>query len=470
MNLNFFTNCQIKHHIFSFLMAVVQVSVAFLLILTLFADYSSFFANTKMFKDLDTSRYLIVENSMERLQEAEKELDKWDERFYEMLDKNSKEHPELNDSENYDMTYEQMKKEVAKLDINPYLAEYINENELRETPYFSDICAIYETNLSAAYKGEFAAVSGITEKFAQKLNMKMRSGNWLTSSDSKAKTIDAVVFKNTLFKVGDTIPLKNFDHGYNDTAYEIRIIGICDYSCGIPTFGTNSTSFDTMNLSELTDNMGVENYILALTDDFTEIHKEIDLDFFPIDTGLILELQEDLTEQQIAEAENYLTQKRYSYASMPVIYGNTLDVERNNASTMLIPMIIASVFSILAITAVSVFQMENSRRKFKIYYYCGMKKGQERNIHILYLGKIMLSGIVLSGISYIIIGLAGYLKRISDLCESGYDFNLAKSWTSINEYIHISAVSVAMIVVLSVVISLVSTFICSLTTKYYEKG
>ena len=169
--------------------------------------------------------------------------------------------------------------------------------------------------------------------------MKMRSGNWLTSSDSKAKTIDAVVFKNTLFKVGDTIPLKNFDHGYNDTAYEIRIIGICDYSCGIPTFGTNSTSFDTMNLSELTDNMGVENYILALTDDFTEIHKEIDLDFFPIDTGLILELQEDLTEQQIAEAENYLTQKRYSYASMPVIYGNTLDVERNNASTMLLSLI-----------------------------------------------------------------------------------------------------------------------------------
>lgn len=458
MNYGFFVKNQIRHHRFLFIAGAVQIAAAFVLILMLFSELSGFFSASGMFAHLNSGSYLFITATSSRIADNNELSLIYNEQFAQLINKFMEEDPDISILQAADKAREQIGED-------PSLDNNINESVIAETPYYDDICMIYVSDLLAD-----DLIRAMSPALANSLNVDMRSGKWLDNAASTSDTIDIVVFKNTMHSVGDIIPIKYTVYNnetqtseWADTGYSARVIGICEYDQNCPEFGTTATSFDSMNLYDLTENYGMENICAALHTDLQPL-----LDKYGYSNaesrqymGAIIKLKDDLSAEQISEAKQYLTQNRYSAESMTRFYGNTIDAERNSASNIAVPAVVAGCFSILSISAISVFQLQNSTKKFRIYYYCGMESGKEKYIHMLYILCMTLSGALISIAAYEGIGFYGYVHRINALCGSGYSLRQAQSWTSLKDYIYIAPLSVGFVFLLAIVINIVSTVICT---------
>lgn len=147
------------------------------------------------------------------------------------------------------------------------------------------------------------------------------------------------------------------------------------------------------------------------------------------------------------------------------LYSNTMDKEKTNMSELIVPALAAVLFSVLSITAISVFQMQISVRKFRIYYYCGMEHGKDIIIHICYLISVIITSLIISVIAYFIIGLFEYTQRIETLTSIGFSFDEARTWTSISDYVKVTPGSVSALLIIAVIIATVSSSMCGVSFK-----
>ena len=458
MNYSFFVKNQIRHHRFLFLAGAVQIAAAFLLILMLFSEFAGFFSDSRMFSKLNSDNYLFITATNSRIMQNNEKKMIYDEQFSQVINDLVEKYPDMSAIEAADKTREQIGED-------PTIDNNIDISVISQTPYYDDICMIYSSEFVV---DELIRV--ISPEFAENLTPDMRSGEWFSKTDTKDKSIDIVIFKNTNHSIGEIIPILYYAYDnetqtgeWADTGYSARVIGICEYDQNCPEFSQSSSSFDSMTLYELTENYGMENICVAVDDDLGPLLDEFGCNEpkYKQYMGAIIKLNSDLTAEQLEEAKQFLTQKRYSADSMTKFYGNTIDIERNAASDLAIPAAVGCCFSILSISAISVFQHHNSKKKFMIYYYCGMESGKEKYIHMIYILYMTLCGILISIAAYIGIGLYGYVHRIYGLCESGYSIEQVQSWTSLKDYIYISPLSIGLLLILALIINIVSTLVCS---------
>ncbi len=460
MYYSFFVKNQIRHHRFLFLAGAVQIAAAFLLILMLFSEFAGFFSDSRMFAKLNSDNYLFVNATASRIFQNFKKHEIYSERYSEIMSDLMEKNPDMSQIEAADKTREQIGED-------PTSDNDIDISVVSQTPYYDDICMIY---FSDFYTEVGVCIRGLSREFANNLTPDMRSGKWFSKTDTKDKNIDIVIFKNTNHSVGEIIPILYSGYNYEkqtgewiDTGYSARVIGICEYDQNCPQFSQSSSSFDSLTLYELTENYGEENICVAVNDDLGPLIEEygcIEPEYQEY-MGAIIKLNSDLTAEQLEEAKQFLTQKRYSADSMTIFYGNTIDIERNAASDLAVPAAVGCCFSILSISAISVFQHHNSKKKFMIYYYCGMEYGKEKYIHMIYILYMTLCGLLISIAAYVGIGLYGYIHRIYGLCECGYSIEQAQSWTSLKDYIYISPLSIGLLLILALIINIVSTLVCS---------
>ena len=309
-------------------------------------------------------------------------------------------------------------------------------------------------------------VRAMSRAFADDLNINMRYGSWFSPTDDNDNIIDVVILKNTEYSVGDTFSLTFFQYNEEldsleniDTGFTARVIGICEYSQSSPLFGVTSSSFDSLTFQDFTLDYGEVNICVAIDEDIAALLKKYDLNqgINASSSEAIIKLDSDA---DVEQAKSYLSKLRYSSESMTRFYSNTLDKGLENLSSALVPTVVAVCFCILAITAISVFQLQTSANKFRIYFYCGMERGKNKYIHFIYLSIMTVCAVLLALAAYFAICFYECVQRIYSLCEAGYSYEQVQSWTSINDYIQLPVLSIVILVVLSALIFLASTVAC----------
>lgn len=469
MNYYYFVKKQIKSHKILFFVAVAQMALSIYLILVLFDNINSFNYASKLFKKFDSGNLLYVTRTVN--DNFEKDFEE-DTLFENIIDLRTE---YMNNGMNFYDANEKAWEELGDPDRD-YVK--IKEDDIRDMPYLENVSYMEKTNFITTYDpGDSDTVVTIDKEMCDLLNYELKSGKWLNKAESTNKTIDVVVANNTKYKLNDTIPIYTYENFFDETkeemqynivdkGYKAKVIGILNYGDASLEMTDTDTWLDAFNLYNMIGRYN-ENTLIALKEDMNECFKEYGVTDRELrHTYVLTSFPENLNDEQYNEINDYLSKKRMVGVSMKRIYSNTIDYERNNFSNSVMPTLAAAVFAVFSIISISIFQMQYMNKKYQIYYYCGMEKGKEVFIQMFYSVIIIAAAMLISFGIYIGSGFIRYCQAIYRAKESGTTKQVIHSWYSISDFIHINSWAIIIIFILSVIITLLSTILCTFTIKY----
>ncbi|SFC88105.1 hypothetical protein [Ruminococcus albus] len=469
MSYNFFVQKQIKCHKVLFIVAVAQMALSIYLILVMFDNISGFGYAGKVFRKMNSENLMYITRTVNDNFENDFKEDELFEEFDALRTKY------IQSGENFVTATDKAWTDLGDPDMH---FGKIKSEDISDMPYLKDTWYMETTPfITTDDPDESGSVVAVDRELSKLIKYDVDQGKWLDKAQSTDKLIDVVVADNTRYKLNDIVPIYNYELSFDDAnekikyniidkGYKARIIGILDYGDASLDMTNTCTWLDSLNLYDITGRYE-ENTFIALKEDMDKCYEaygvtEKDLDH----TYVIAYLDEKISEKQYNEIEDYLAKKRMAGVDMERIYSNTVDLERNEFSNSLIPTLAAGIFSIFSIIAISIFQMQYMNRKYQIYYYCGMEKGKEVVIQMLYSLFISTTAMILSFGIYIVSGIIKYCNATAAARKKGVPENMISAWYSLSDYIHISFGAVIIIFVLTALIMLFSTMLCAFSVRY----
>ncbi|SEK55951.1 hypothetical protein [Ruminococcus albus] len=469
MSYNFFVQKQIKCHKVLFIVAVAQMALSVYLILVMSDNISRFGYAGKVFRKMNSENLVYVTRTVNDNFENDFKEDE----LFEQFDALRTEY--LQNGDNIVTATDKAWKDLGNPDAN---FEKINSDDISDMPYLKDTLYMETTPfITTNDPDESGSVVAVDSELSKLINYDVNQGKWLDNAQSTDKMIDVVVADNTRYKLNDILPIYDYELSFDDAndeikynivdnGYKARIIGILDYGDASLDMTNTCTWLDSFNLYDMIGRYE-ENTLIALKEDMEECYKAYGVTEKKLDhTYVIAHLEDKIGEKQYDEIEDYLAKKRMAGVDMERIYSNTVDLERNEFSNSLIPTLAAGIFSIFSIIAISIFQMQYMNRKYQIYYYCGMEKGKEVVIQMLYSLFISTTAMILAFGIYISSGVIKYRSVIAAARKNGISENTISSWYSLSDYVHINFGAVIIIFVLTALIMLFSTMLCAFSVRY----
>lgn len=469
MRYNFFVQKQIKCHKVLFVVAVAQMALSIYLILVMFDNINSFGYAGKIFRKMNSDNLMYITRTINDNFENEFKEDELFEQFDALRTKY------IQNGENFVTATDKAWKDLGDPDLH---FEKIKSDDISDMPYLKDTWYMETTPfITTNDPDESGSVVAVDSELSKLMNYNLSKGKWLDKAHSSDNLIDVVVADNTRYKLNDIVPIYDSEISFDDTnneiketiidkGYKARVIGILEYGeASLPMTETCSW-LDSLNLYNLIGRYE-ENTLIALKEDMGKCYEAYGITEGELDhTYLIANFEENIGEKRYNEIEDYLSKKRMAGIDMERIYSNTIDLERNEFSNSLIPTLAAGIFSVFSIIAISIFQMQYMNRKYQIYYYCGMEKGKEVVIQMLYSLFISITAMILAFGIYIGSGIVKYRRVLAAAREKDLPEDMISAWYSLSDYVHISFAAVIIIFVLTVLIMLLSTMLCAFSVRY----
>lgn len=118
---------------------------------------------------------------------------------------------------------------------------------------------------------------------------------------------------------------------------------------------------------------GKTNVIMVNYEQIQPFLESLGNDYYISQTSLALKLEDNLNDEQIEQAQSYLTENRLSVISFEKLYSNTKSNEANDFVSQIILFAVCAVYTLLAIASLSVFQLYKTKKQYCIYYICEME-------------------------------------------------------------------------------------------------
>lgn len=407
----------IKRRPFVTLIMIFMFSVAIYLCGTVFQRFIGYFDTTTTAKNFCNENSYYISSTIEYTMYIE------DKQFELMDEYLTPLHDAVNNGE---ITQEEFKKEynIALKKFNEECKKLQVQKTISELPYIQKDSFIAYGNLLVDDKQSIyneSELGFLSKDYADTMNKKLSSGKWFNEAEQSDEYLNIIALTGFGFSTGDIIDLNYIKDTYNEdtlrystettSSIKAKVIGVVDDDMIVDLAGVYNSNGSKDGESEVLSqfvNKVKYNGIYAIYDLENPLLKDLDPEVTEINAHVV-ELEPNLSDEQLEEFNQSVSDSKYYKMSMKNCYDNTYRYEMGKMQNDIVFLVSAILISLVGIVGITALNFTRDIKTYAVYYINGMKWKNCLVINGISMAFILIAS---SLISFLIkLGLAYYKYR-----------------------------------------------------------
>lgn len=386
-------------------LVIFQFAAIILLIYIIYEQSQDYFVATRTIKNVCTENCYYIKHDDAYSTELSDRQYEYTEQVHEQIESYQQ---KLNDGEITEEEFDAISKtlwdECDKKIEEENLDYYDDPIDAELFPYVKEVYRFDYVNAFDAKEGG-SWISMLSKSYADKLNIRMASGEWISQTKATDEYLGCVALTGSGYSVGDIIDLCSMEEEINEDGryifnnipldFKAKIIGLIDapyYDYAMKHGSLTDRYLDIALFLPLNDSSLYAVYNPddpKLSSDLTDGERYCQM----------VTLDDNITEEQRSEFLSAVTDKKYEAINMKTTYENTYARDKKDFMNDIVFLSVAAGIAIVCLIGTSALTVSKELKTYSIYCLCGMTKKQCVGINAVYIGiSIIISSLIAFGI------------------------------------------------------------------------